>query len=106
MSYKGADQYIKIGMTIDVSSRLTNYRTGTPFDIQVNLVIPVRPFSKVKCLEMEDKIHQQFEPFLHRYEWYEYTTEIQEYIGTYDFTPFDFTEDMTAIDVDRLLSLR
>ena len=103
ISFEGVDKYIKIGTAREVGIRLSNLRTGTPFDIKVNLVIPVMPYTRLEAIKLEDELHLQFEPFTHRGEWFYFTDEIQEYIDTYDFTPFVFTPDVSAAYVDEML---
>ena len=106
ISYEGANQYVKIGYAREIGTRLAGLRTGTPFDINVDLVIPVMPYTKLEAIAIEDKLHHQFEEFAHRYEWFNFTSEIREYIATHDFTPFVFSLDLTAIDVNNLLNNR
>jgi hypothetical protein len=66
-----AKSQLKIGKTNNIENRFNTLKTGNP-DINVELVLPSEAYEK--------SLHNKFEKYHHKLEWYFYTKEIREFI--------------------------
>ena len=62
---------IKIGMAADVSTRLASLQVGNPFELRIVLILPVN---------IETKMHKQFNSLRLRYEWFSFGQPIIDFI--------------------------
>ena len=67
------DDKVKIGYTEDINNRLSQLKTGSPYELTVALLIE-GDYDKKK------ELHDTFSDFRIRGEWYEFCEDIQEYI--------------------------
>lgn len=67
-----AKAQIKIGKTNNVENRFNTLKTGNP-DINIDLVLPSDVYEKT--------LHNRFEKYHHKLEWYFYSKEIRQFIS-------------------------
>ena len=85
-------QHIKIGVSRELKSRLQNYRTHTPFTVEVLLFIKAtyKVNDPLNAKVLEKQLHEQFKHLKHRGEWFENRGALKQYIKEQKFESFLF----------------
>ena len=77
--------FIKIGMTSDVNERLYQFQIGNPHKLKVILEIDCEDTSKLylESRKVEKELHDVFEDYRHRGEWFYLSKDMRSWINTY-----------------------
>ena len=87
------NDYVKIGYTENINSRLAQLQTGTPYELSVALLIP-------GSLEDEGELHKAFIDDKVRGEWFMLSDDMRDYIKT--MMGEDLRYDLGLLDRDGL----
>ena len=76
LQYHQAPTHIKVGRSMSLVERISNYLTSTPFDVEILGLLPVKPYSKYKVEQLELSFLTTWSEYLTRGEWVKKTDAV------------------------------
>jgi hypothetical protein len=96
--WETAPKYVKIGFSARLEKRLQNFFTACPSNLEI---IRLQPAT---CLAEECAIHETFDEYRHRGEWFLYEGELRAFISNLDTGPaIDFFANKSTSLTERLV---
>ena len=102
-TYAEHPDFIKIGKAKTFATRFNSFLCGTPFSMEVLLLLPRKKcsfFNDEPSSFVEREYHRKFSHLKHRNEWFAYTEEVRKYIHQkrqeLKFEPFIYTPKVTC----------